>query len=42
MLFTTELGADANLLREVIDAARIRFVGNVRIDTLLAYRDRAA
>src|SRR5512143_1658385 len=34
LLFTTEKGALANLLREGIDAARDEFVGNVMIDTL--------
>jgi len=37
LLFTTDRFADANLLREGIDPARIHFVGNVMIDTLLAY-----
>ncbi len=35
LLFTTERQAGANLQREGIDAARIRFVTNVMIDTLL-------
>ena len=35
-LFTTEADGEANLLREGIDPARIHFVGNVMIDTLLA------
>lgn len=34
-LFTTERDAEANLVREGIDRARIFFVGNVMIDTLL-------
>jgi UDP-N-acetylglucosamine 2-epimerase (non-hydrolysing) len=34
LLFTTERGAEANLVREGIDPARIRFVGNVMIDSL--------
>jgi UDP-N-acetylglucosamine 2-epimerase (non-hydrolysing) len=41
VLFTTERGALDNLIREGIDAARIHFVGNVMIDTLLAHRQRA-
>ena len=36
LLFTTERDALANLLREGIDSARVRFVGNVMIDTLRA------
>jgi UDP-N-acetylglucosamine 2-epimerase (non-hydrolysing) len=35
VLFTTETGAAANLLRENVSAARIHFVGNVMIDCLL-------
>jgi UDP-N-acetylglucosamine 2-epimerase (non-hydrolysing) len=34
LLFTTERSGRENLLREGIDDARIRFVGNVMIDTL--------
>jgi UDP-N-acetylglucosamine 2-epimerase (non-hydrolysing) len=34
LLFTTERKAAANLLREGIDASRIRFAGNVMIDSL--------
>jgi UDP-N-acetylglucosamine 2-epimerase (non-hydrolysing) len=41
MLFTTDRIADANLLAEGIDPARIHFVGNVMIDTLLKHRERA-
>jgi UDP-N-acetylglucosamine 2-epimerase (non-hydrolysing) len=41
-LFTTSRDADENLLREGIDAAKIHFVGNVMIDTLLRHRKRAA
>jgi len=41
MLFTTEPAADANLLKEGVDPARIHFVGNVMIDTLLRHRGRA-
>jgi len=40
LLFTTEPGAERNLLREGIDAARVHFVGNVMIDTLLHNRAR--
>lgn len=35
LLFTTEKGAEANLLREGVSRDRIHFVGNVMIDTLL-------
>jgi UDP-N-acetylglucosamine 2-epimerase (non-hydrolysing) len=41
LLFTTEESAAGNLRREGIDTARIHFVGNVMIDTLLAHRERA-
>jgi len=41
LLFTTEASAEDNLRREGIDAAKIHFVGNVMIDTLLAHRARA-
>lgn len=41
LLFTTEREAEGNLRREGIDAARVHFVGNVMIDTLLAHRERA-
>src|SRR5689334_4477361 len=41
LLFTTEEAAAGNLQREGVDAAKIHFVGNVMIDTLLAHRDRA-
>jgi UDP-N-acetylglucosamine 2-epimerase (non-hydrolysing) len=41
VLFTTERDAAANLVREGIDPDRIRFVGNVMIDSLLAHRVRA-
>ena len=34
ILFTTEPGAEANLTAEGVDPDRIRFVGNVMIDTL--------
>jgi UDP-N-acetylglucosamine 2-epimerase (non-hydrolysing) len=40
-LFTTDRIADANLRGEGIDPARIHFVGNVMIDTLLKHRQRA-
>lgn len=41
ILFTTETGALANLVREGIDPARVHFVGNVMIDSLLKNRARA-
>ena len=41
VLYTTERAALANLEREGIDAARVRFVGNVMIDSLLANRTLA-
>ncbi|HEV2612180.1 MAG TPA: UDP-N-acetylglucosamine 2-epimerase (non-hydrolyzing) [Noviherbaspirillum sp.] len=41
LLFTTERSGRDNLLREGIDAARIHFVGNVMIDTLLGNLERA-
>jgi UDP-N-acetylglucosamine 2-epimerase (non-hydrolysing) len=41
LLFTTERSAVANLTREGITAEKIFFVGNVMIDTLLKFRDRA-
>jgi UDP-N-acetylglucosamine 2-epimerase (non-hydrolysing) len=41
LLFTSEPGAEDNLRREGIDAAKIHFVGNVMIDTLLHHRERA-
>jgi UDP-N-acetylglucosamine 2-epimerase (non-hydrolysing) len=40
-LFTTEEHANQNLLHEGIRAARIFFVGNVMIDTLLRHRSKA-
>ena len=40
-LFTTERDAQANLVREGIEPARIHFVGNVMIDTLLGNVARA-
>jgi UDP-N-acetylglucosamine 2-epimerase (non-hydrolysing) len=40
-LYTTERSAAANLAREGIAAERIRFVGNVMIDSLLCHRQRA-
>jgi UDP-N-acetylglucosamine 2-epimerase (non-hydrolysing) len=42
LLFVTERSAIANLAREGVAEDRIFFVGNVMIDTLLKYRDRAA
>jgi UDP-N-acetylglucosamine 2-epimerase (non-hydrolysing) len=41
VLFTTDLSANENLLREGVASARIHFVGNVMIDSLLVYRDIA-
>ncbi len=41
MLFTTERDAEQNLAREGIPGDRIRFVGNVMIDTLMMNRERA-
>ena len=41
VLYTTERAADDNLSREGISSARIRFVGNVMIDSLLWQRQRA-
>jgi UDP-N-acetylglucosamine 2-epimerase (non-hydrolysing) len=41
-LFTTDRAAGDNLVREGVDRSRIRFAGNVMIDTLLRHRDRAA
>ncbi len=41
LLFTTERSGQANLLREGIAASRIRFVGNVMIDTLRHNLERA-
>lgn len=40
-LFTTERSAMDNLRREGIDPARVHFVGNVMIDSLLANLERA-
>ncbi|HEB97833.1 MAG TPA: UDP-N-acetylglucosamine 2-epimerase (non-hydrolyzing) [Sedimenticola thiotaurini] len=41
MLFTTERDAEDNLVREGIDSGRVRFVGNVMIDTLMMNREQA-
>ena len=41
VLFTTEPSANDNLAREGIAADRIHFVGNVMIDTLFRYREKA-
>lgn len=41
LLFTTERDAEANLAREGIDGERVRFVGNVMIDTLMMNRENA-
>jgi UDP-N-acetylglucosamine 2-epimerase (non-hydrolysing) len=40
-LYTTERGAGDNLAREGIPAHRIRFAGNVMIDSLVQHRKRA-
>lgn len=40
-LFTTCRDADENLLKEGVPPARIFFVGNVMIDTLLGFREKA-
>lgn len=42
LLFTPSRDGDGNLLREGRPAETIHFVGNVMVDTLLAFRDRAA
>jgi UDP-N-acetylglucosamine 2-epimerase (non-hydrolysing) len=42
LLFVSERSGIDNLRREGVDAARVHFVGNVMIDTLLKFRDRAA
>jgi UDP-N-acetylglucosamine 2-epimerase (non-hydrolysing) len=42
LLFTTSRDAGENLQQEGIDPAKIHFVGNVMIDTLLRHRRRAA
>ncbi|MGC2049581.1 MAG: UDP-N-acetylglucosamine 2-epimerase, partial [Gallionella sp.] len=41
LLFTTERSGQENLLQEGIDPSRIRFVGNVMIDSLRRNLDRA-
>ncbi len=41
LLFTTEESANQNLEREGIPTEKIHFVGNVMIDTLLFFRDKA-
>ena len=40
-LYTTERSAEANLVREGVDPARVFFAGNVMIDSLFASRERA-
>jgi UDP-N-acetylglucosamine 2-epimerase (non-hydrolysing) len=42
VLFTSEPSANENLAHEGVPAERVHFVGNVMIDTLFRYRDRAA
>jgi UDP-N-acetylglucosamine 2-epimerase (non-hydrolysing) len=41
VLYTTERSASDNLAREGVDQSRVRFVGNVMIDSLLANRELA-
>jgi UDP-N-acetylglucosamine 2-epimerase (non-hydrolysing) len=41
LLFTSESSGQENLVREGVDPERIHFVGNVMIDTLFRYRERA-
>jgi UDP-N-acetylglucosamine 2-epimerase (non-hydrolysing) len=41
LLFTPSTGADENLRAEGISDRRIRFVGNIMIDSLIKYVDRA-
>ncbi|WNG44285.1 UDP-N-acetylglucosamine 2-epimerase (non-hydrolyzing) [Archangium minus] len=41
LLLTPSADADANLIREGLEPARIRLVGNVMIDSLLAAREKA-
>jgi len=41
LLFTTEPDANDNLAREGVSVDKIHFVGNVMIDTLFRYRERA-
>ncbi len=41
LLFTSERGAEKNLLREGVDKDKIHFVGNVMIDSLKFYRPMA-
>jgi UDP-N-acetylglucosamine 2-epimerase (non-hydrolysing) len=41
LLFTTEPAAEENLAREGVAPEKIHFVGNVMIDTLFRYRERA-
>ena len=42
LLFTTSRDANENLEREGVNPAKIHFVGNVMIDTLLKHRQKAA
>lgn len=41
LLFTTEESANENLRREGVPPEKIRFVGNVMIDTLMKHREKA-
>jgi UDP-N-acetylglucosamine 2-epimerase (non-hydrolysing) len=40
-LFTTEQSANSNLRREGVPDAKVHFVGNVMIDTLMRHREKA-
>jgi UDP-N-acetylglucosamine 2-epimerase (non-hydrolysing) len=39
ILFTTEPSANENLLREGVDKSKIRYVGNIMIESLIMFRD---
>jgi UDP-N-acetylglucosamine 2-epimerase (non-hydrolysing) len=41
LLFTTEAAAGENLAREGVPSSRVHFTGNVMIDTLFRYREKA-
>lgn len=41
LLFTTEPAGNENLAREGVDPDKVHFVGNVMIDTLFRYREKA-
>jgi UDP-N-acetylglucosamine 2-epimerase (non-hydrolysing) len=42
LLFTTERGAEDNLLKEGVSKEKIHFVGNVMIDSLLKHKEKAS